>query len=130
MIVPAKDSLDLGVICTEVEACLEFYQNVLGLEFIEKVDNPFGTLYRLRFGQSDFKLLVPKSKPPQGPRGLMAQAGFRYVTFVVKNLAQICAALKERGVEFSQPETEIRPGTRIAMVYDPQGNVVEFVERG
>jgi len=129
MIVPAKDCLDVGVICTEVEASLEFYQNVLGLEFVGKMDNPLGTLYRLRFGQSDFKLLVPKGQPPQGPKGLMAQTGYRYVTLVVKNLSQICAALKERGVEFCYPETEIRPGTRIAMVYDPQGNVVEFVER-
>jgi hypothetical protein len=32
-------------------------------------------------------------------------------------------------VIFEIPEKEIRPGVRVAMVKDPDGNVVEFVER-
>jgi len=51
------------------------------------------------------------------------------VTFVVKNLSELCAELKGKGIEFSLPETEVRPGIRVAMVKDPDGNIVEFVER-
>jgi len=51
------------------------------------------------------------------------------VTFVIKNLSQLCAELKNTEIEFTLPETEIRPGVRIAMVKDPDGNIVEFVER-
>jgi hypothetical protein len=32
-------------------------------------------------------------------------------------------------IEFALPETKIRPDVRIAMVKDPDGNIVEFVER-
>jgi hypothetical protein len=32
-------------------------------------------------------------------------------------------------VEFTVSEREIRPGVHIAMVKDPDGNIVEFVER-
>jgi hypothetical protein len=31
---PAKRSLDLGVIVSDIKASLNFYQNILGLEFV------------------------------------------------------------------------------------------------
>ena len=86
-------------------------------------------MYRLRFGTSDFKLIDPSARPPQGLIGLESQLGFRYVTFVIKNLSDICKELRSKGVVFEVPEKELRPGVRIAMVRDPDGNVVEFVER-
>jgi catechol 2,3-dioxygenase-like lactoylglutathione lyase family enzyme len=51
------------------------------------------------------------------------------VTFVIENLSELCHDLQKIGIEFTVPEREIRPGVRIAMVKDPDGNVVEFVER-
>jgi len=129
MMMPAKDSLDLGIIVSDIKASLNFYQNILGLEFVGITPVWFGTMHRLRFGASDFKLIEPKTVPPQGIIGLENQLGFRYVTFVIKNISQICSELKDKGVEFTLPETEIRPGVRIAMVKDPDGNIVEFVER-
>jgi len=129
MIVHAKDSLDLGIIVSDIKASLNFYQNILGLEFVGITPVWFGTMHRLRFGTSDFKLIEPKTVPPQGIIGLENQLGFRYVTFVIKNISQVCFELKDKGVEFTLPETEIRPGVRIAMVKDPDGNIVEFVER-
>ena len=129
MLKPAKDSLDIGVIVSDIEASLTFYRDILGLQFVGSVPVWFGTMHRLRFGTSDFKLIEPKVVPPQGAAGLENQRGFRYVTFVVKDLSQLCAELKNKGIEFTLPETQIRPGSRIAMVKDPDGNVVEFVER-
>ncbi|HSB07644.1 MAG TPA: VOC family protein, partial [Thermodesulfobacteriota bacterium] len=89
----AKDSLDLGILVSDINASLKFYQDLLGLKFIEKIPVWFGTMYRLRFGSSDFKLIVPRTMPPKGPVGLEAQIGFRYVTFVIKNLSKVCATL-------------------------------------
>ena len=59
MMKPAKNSLDLGVIVSDIKASLDFYRDVLGLEFIESVPLWFGTMYRLRFGTSDVKLIEP-----------------------------------------------------------------------
>ena len=129
MMKPAKDSLDIGVIVSDIKASLNFYQNILGLEFVGSVPLWFGTMHRLRFGASDFKLIEPRVVPPRGAVGLENQLGFRYVTFVIKNLSQLCAELKNTKIEFTLPETEILPGVRIAMVKDPDGNIVEFVER-
>jgi catechol 2,3-dioxygenase-like lactoylglutathione lyase family enzyme len=125
----AKDSLDLGILVSDIEASLHFYRELLGLKFIEKIPVWFGTMHRLRFGSSDFKLIDPTVRPPKGPVGLEGQLGFRYVTFVIKNLSNLCRELQSKGIEFEVPEKEIRPGSRIAMVRDPDGNIVEFVER-
>jgi catechol 2,3-dioxygenase-like lactoylglutathione lyase family enzyme len=129
MMKPAKDSMDLGILASDIKASLNFYQNILGLEFVGISQVWFGTMHRLRFGTSDFKLIEPKTVPPRGAIGLEKQVGFRYVTFVIKNLSELCAELKAKGIEFALPEKEIRPGVRIAMVKDPDGNIVEFVER-
>ena len=99
----AKDSLDLGILVSDINASLKFYQDLLGLKFIEKIPVWFGTMYRLRFGTSDFKLIDPRTMPPKGPVGLEAQIGFRYVTFVIKNLSTVCAKLQEKGVAFEIP---------------------------
>ncbi len=129
MMKPAKDSLDLGILVSDIEASLNFYQNLLGLEFVGKTPLWFGTMHRLRFGTSDFKLIEPNTIPPQGAIGLEGQLGFRYVTFLVRNLSEVCSKLTGEGIEFALPEKEIHPGVRIAMVKDPDGNIVEFVER-
>jgi catechol 2,3-dioxygenase-like lactoylglutathione lyase family enzyme len=127
---PAKDSVDLGIFVSDIKKSLAFYQGLLGLEKTEELQTGFGTLHRLKVGTSDIKLMDPKKVPPAGVIGLEKQLGFRYITFVIKGLTELCAALKDKGVEFTIPETQIRPGTRIAMVKDPDGNIIEFVERG
>ena len=86
MMEPAKDSLDLGILVSDIKSSLNFYQNILGLKWIEERPVWFGTMYRLRFGNSDFKLIDPIVQPPKGPIGLESQLGYRYVTFVIKNL--------------------------------------------
>ena len=127
---PAKDSVDIGIFVSDIKKSLEFYQGTLGLETTEELPTGFGTLHRLRFGTSDVKLMDPKKVPPAGAIGLEKQLGIRYLTFVIRDLTGLCAELKGKGVEFTIPETQIRPGTRIAMVKDPDGNIIEFVERG
>jgi catechol 2,3-dioxygenase-like lactoylglutathione lyase family enzyme len=129
MMKPGKDSLDLGIVVSDIKASLNFYRNLLGLEFVGITPVWFGTMHRLRFGTSDFKLIEPQKVPPKGAIGLENQVGFRYVTFQVKNLSELCSELKSKGIEFALPERETRPGVRIAMVKDPDGNIVEFVER-
>lgn len=129
MIQPQKDSVDVGILVRDINASLKFYQDMLGLSFVEKRAASSGTMYRLRFGTSDIKLITPDVLPSKGPLGIKNQLGFRYVTFSVQNLSKLCSFLMKNGVEFELGEKEIRPGVRIAMVRDPDDNIVEFVER-
>src|SRR5512139_695628 len=111
----AKDSLDLGIIASDIKASLNFYQNLLGLEFVGSNPVWFGTIHRLRFETSDFKLIEPKTVPPKRAVSLEKQLRFRYVSFVISNLSELCAELRSKGIEFALPGTQVRPGSRIAM---------------
>lgn len=126
---PAKNGLDIGLLVGDIEASLAFYQGLLGLEKIGEMPVPFGHMHRLAFGDSVVKLVAPKKIPPPGVSGLTKALGLRYLTFPISNLDAVCAACATAGVTFDiQPQT-LMPGLRIAMVRDPDGNVVEFVER-
>ena len=129
MMKSAREALDLGIFVSDINSSLKFYQETLGLVKVGETKLPLGMMHRLSYGNSFFKLIDPKTVPPKGPTGLDKQLGFRYVTFPVTNIAEICETLKEKGVAFAIPETELMPGVRIAMVEDPDGNIVEFVQR-
>ena len=69
MMEPAKDSLDLGILVSDIKASLNFYQKTLGLKFVDERPVWFGTMDRLRFGNSEFKLINPQTRPAKGPIG-------------------------------------------------------------
>lgn len=125
----AKNCLDLGMVVKDIGASLAFYSELLGLKKIEVLPTPFGKLHRLAYGDSFLKLIDPKKLPEGGPKGLTAQLGFRYLTFQVSNIDEICAECENAGMKFEMANQELMPGVKVAMVLDPDGNVVEFVQR-
>ncbi|MEM7018368.1 MAG: VOC family protein [Pseudomonadota bacterium] len=127
----SKDSIDLGIVTSDGEAALKFYRDTLGLEHV--ADTPFpmgGTMHRLMCGTSLIKIVVPTDAPPNKPAGgpIAHATGFRYWTMIVSNLSEIMTKVGNAGYKFSVPETEIRPGVKIGIVEDPDGNLVEFVQ--
>ena len=126
----AKESVDVLIVVRDIEKSLGFYQEILGLEKMEELQTPFGVSHRLRYGTSLVKLLDPREVPPAGPIGLEKQLGFRFLSFGIRNLSEVCSTLEKRSVEFVMPATQVTPDMRLAMVKDPDGNIVEFVELG
>jgi len=126
---PAKQCIDIGIVVSDIKRSLAFYQDLLGLTKIGELPLPFGLMHRLGFGDSFVKLVDPKKVPAGGPGGLMGQLGFRYLTFQISNIDEVCAACEAAGVSFEIPKQELMPGVTIAMVRDPDGNTVEFVQR-
>jgi len=126
-----KDSIDLGIVVRDGEAALKFYRDTLGLEHV--ADMPAGgngTMHRLKCGTTVVKLVeypeAPAAANPGG--GIAAASGYRYWTISVSNIdemAEVCAAA---GYKVPVMPREIRPGVRIAMVEDPDGNWVELLE--
>lgn len=125
----AKNCIDIGLIVGDIKKSLAFYQDLLGLKKIGEMPVPFGHMHRLGFGDSFVKLIDPKKVPPAGELGLTKALGFRYLTFQISNIDDVCAACAAAGLNFDIPKQELMPGVTIAMVRDPDGNVVEFVQR-
>ena len=126
-----KDSIDLGIVVTNAEACLAFYRDTLGLTYAGDTPLPGGGLmHRLMCGTSMIKLVVPPTPPPAvaPPGGIQAATGYRYWTMSVSNIEGIVAECGAAGHTIAVPVTTIRPGVEIAIVEDPDGNWVEFVQ--
>jgi catechol 2,3-dioxygenase-like lactoylglutathione lyase family enzyme len=126
---PGKSCVDIGIVVADIKKSLAFYETLLGLKKIGEMPLWFGTMHRMGFGDSFVKLIDPKVVPPPGPQGLQHGLGFRYLTFQVSNIDEICADCEKAGVSFEIEKQELMPGVTIAMVHDPDGNVVEFVQR-
>lgn len=126
----AKPALDLGVVTGDIARALAFYQDTLGFAKDSEVAFPgVGTLHRLRVGESFFKLLAPQSPPtarnPGG--GITGGVGLRYVTFQLTNLDETVEACRRSGAKVAVEPRPLRPGVRMAMVEDPDGNTVELL---
>ena len=127
-----KDSVDLGIVVRDAEASLRFYRDVIGLEDQGEMPMPGGTMHRLLCGTSLIKL-VSLSKLPEAsapPGGIAGATGYRYWTLSVSNLDEVTAQAEEAGHKVVISPREIRPGIKISMIEDPDGNWVELLQLG
>jgi catechol 2,3-dioxygenase-like lactoylglutathione lyase family enzyme len=126
----ARQGLDLGVVTTNGARMLAFYRDLLGLAVDAELRFPgVGIVHRLRCGESFVKLLVadpaPAQRAPGG--GFTAASGFRYCTLAIENLDEVIAACRAAGARIAVEPRPLRPGTRAAMIEDPDGNAIELL---
>jgi lactoylglutathione lyase len=111
-----------GIYVENLEASISFYQNVLGLPFLDKgeewahFDSGAGTLLELFTGG---KSTLQAKKPDQQSIAL----GLR-----VDNLDRAVAELKQKGVQFIPEGSGEFAGTRWAHFSDVEGNQLEVKE--
>ena len=126
-----KDSIDIGIAVGDGAAALKFYRDTLGLEHV--ADTPAtggGTMHRLMCGSTLVKIVkhddVPElSDHKGGPRGA---SGIRYWTITVKDLEAMTEKCRAAGYAVAVEPKDVRPGVRISMIEDPDGNWVELLE--
>lgn len=127
----SKDGLDVGLVVGDIDRSLHFYVDVLGLELVEHLAIPWGTMHRLRFGASWIKLVEPAGDPaPPPPAGLDAAIGLRYVTFEIDDIEAAWARATAAGAPvFHDLGPFGTKGVVMGMLHDPDGNVVELLHR-
>ena len=126
-----KNAIDIGIITQDIEAMLSFYRDAVGLEFEAAIPFPGGgTMHRFKAGDSIVKIieLEPAAAAHAPPRGIRGATGYRYWTLHVDQLAASVEPLGAAGYRVVVPPREIRQGVSIAIVADPDGNWVEFLE--
>ena len=128
-----KTSIDLGIVTTNGDAMLAFYRDTLGLKYLREMPMPggAGVMHQMACGDSVIKLVVLDSAPASAPPGgIQGATGYRYWTITVSNMGDAVAACAAAGAKVVVKEREIRPGVKIAIVVDPDGNWVEFLTIG
>jgi predicted enzyme related to lactoylglutathione lyase len=127
-----KQAIDFGIVTTNGPAMLAFYRDVIGLPYLREMPMPGGgTMHQLACGESVVKLVVlDKTPAPAVPGGIQAATGYRYWTITITNIPEVLQACADAGHKVVMKERELRPGVKIAMVEDPDGNWVEFLAIG
>jgi catechol 2,3-dioxygenase-like lactoylglutathione lyase family enzyme len=134
LIVSTGQAVDVGIAVRDISRALWFYRDVLELEYLRVERLPQGLeLHRLCIGRSEVKLLAITPVPPAAnpPGGAFTATGYRYLTIRVGNVDEIVRACRTAGVHIhTEPfDSVTHPGERIAMVTDPDGNLLEFVQQ-
>jgi catechol 2,3-dioxygenase-like lactoylglutathione lyase family enzyme len=127
-----KESIDLGIVTRNRAAMVGFYRDTLGFDDLGESQSIVGTVHRLMCGTSAIKLVTPVEPPAADapPGGIPAATGYRYWTISVPDLSEVLGACEAAGRPIVLPPTEARPGVTVAIVEDPDGNWVEFLQAG
>jgi catechol 2,3-dioxygenase-like lactoylglutathione lyase family enzyme len=122
--------IEIGVVTTNLDAMVAFYEGFLGLQLQGDVEFDGGSQRRYSLGSSVLKLVTYTSPPPQpaAPGGGRAQAGVRYFTVGVKNLRELSEAIAASEYEGVEPLTEFAPVPGMGWMFlaDPDGNWIEL----
>jgi predicted enzyme related to lactoylglutathione lyase len=105
---------------------------VEGLGFTEEGVRRFpqGEVHRFRRDDARCKIFAPAGGVPaqDGGQPWPAEAGFGYAALLVDDAAAALAQAVAAGATVMADLASHRPGARMAMVRDPQGNVWELLE--
>lgn len=124
----AKPALDVGIVTGDAAPLSSFYRGVFGFSSLEPIRiASIGVVHGLACGQSILRLLVPEAPPePDAAKSWSARAGLRYLTLEVEDVAAAVAAVRAHGGRVALEPFELRPGRRVAQVFDPDGNMIEI----
>ncbi len=125
-------SIEVGLVTTNRDAMVGFYEGYLGLTHQADLDFPGGSMKRYAVGANVVLKLVSYDEPPAASAvagGGRAQAGIRYITLVVADVRDAARQAAEAGHAVVEEPTAFPavPGMGWCFVADPDGNWVELV---
>src|ERR1700709_651041 len=103
--------VEIGLVTTNLDAMVGFYEGFLGLEPQGEIEFADGSQRRYALGASVLKLVTYSTPPPlpASPGGGRAQAGLRYFTIGVRDLRDVAAKVEAAGYEIVEAPTEFAP---------------------
>lgn len=110
----------IGVAAQSLPSDHKFYEQTLGWAAAPSIEAPGG----LRFYgvPKQWVEVLPAKSPDEHP--------FKYVAFATSDAKQMRAYLARNGVDVPKSVTRWKDGSQGFRVKDPEGNVVEFIQRG
>lgn len=145
----SSQTIDFGVVVSDVEASVKFYTEAIGATELKgfSVGGEFGKKTGLTDGRglnirvlalgndknsTKIKLMQVSGAPPKrgDTTNLISQYGFRYLTLYVTDTTAALARLQKAGVKpvsSNELPKELADGIFLTVVRDPDGNIVELV---
>ena len=112
---------------SDMDRTISFYQQVLGLEVLERKVSPRGShLAFLKVPNSE-ELIELCSFPASGP--VTVQEDLVHLAFEVENLDDTIRSLESSGIRITDGPTRTSSGSRFIFIDAPDGYEVELIER-
>ena len=125
-------AIDIGIVVTDMERSLSFYRDLLGLPVIAEITTALigkGRMVQLKHSESLIKLVQLDTSPTeQSSKGISQALGYRYITLLISDIDTTMTRLTQANVTVTISITQLDNDAKIAMVEDPDGNIVEFVQ--
>ncbi|MGE5293492.1 MAG: VOC family protein [Solirubrobacterales bacterium] len=142
----SSTTVDLGVVAADVERSATFYTQALGFTNVggfDVSDQTAGSTGLTDFKPFKVQVLALGKEPsatrlkimqipgdgsqPVDNRYIGSSLGFRYLTLHVSDLTRTIERLSRNGVEPVKPPYRLPSGDYLALVRDPDGNVIELI---
>ena len=115
----------------DLDKSIEFYTEALGMELLRKHDYPEGkfTLAFVGFGDEDSNAVVELTHNWETGSYDLGN-GFGHIAIGAPDIAAACERVREYGGQVTREPGPMKHGsTVIAFVKDPDGYVIEFIEK-
>lgn len=123
----------VGMVSSDLDKTIAFYCGLLGLkEILVKRTGEGGRIAFLEIGGVMLEIVEPAGASTPAREVPMSEAGIRHITFRVDDVDAIYERLRAAGVEFTIPPRQAVNAElirKVAFCRDPDGIVVEFLER-
>lgn len=122
----------VGMTCGNIARTIAFYCDLLGLKLILRKGDERGEYIFLDTGNGMLEIACPVADVARSRDVPPHEAGMRHLTFAVDSVDDVFATLEAAGVpviEHPRPAFFTEVLRRVAFVRDPDGILVELVER-
>jgi len=113
----------VGIYVSDLERSLGFYQEVLGLKLVERMEMGDVRIATLEMGGGLLELIQREGSPGKPPQG-----NWSHVALYEPKFEEALARLESRGVEASTRQLD--SGVRLCFFRDPDGHTIELMEKG
>ena len=112
---------------SDMDQTIAFYQDVLGLEVLERKVSPRGSHLAFLAVPNSEELIELCSFPPSGP--VKVQEDLVHLAFEVDNLDEMIQELTRKQIPITDGPTRTASGSRFVFIDAPDGYEVELIER-
>jgi catechol 2,3-dioxygenase-like lactoylglutathione lyase family enzyme len=129
-----------GIVCKNIDVLLDFYHNILSLDILyhelEKDDffqkltgKKSAEIYKLGKENNIFLELLSFDNTELQPNKLINDTGITHICLNVSNLSELYFELSNKKIIFiNEPLINNSKTAKVCFCYDPEGNLLEFVE--
>ena len=122
----------VGMTASNLDRTIAFYCDLLGLKLALRKSNERGEMAFLDTGSGMLEIACPIAQVARSRDVPPHEAGVRHLTFAFDDVDEMAARLEAAGFEILEgprPAFFTEVLSRIAFVRDPDGIIVELVER-